>query len=808
MNLEVAEMGRGLLQDVRYALRGMAKARGLTLVAIVTLGLGIGANTAIFSVINALLLKPLPYANADRLVMVWQDMRSKGGPATEWTTPGNHFDWQAQKDVFESVTTFRGWNVSLSGDGIPEAVPGEQVTPDYFDVLGAHAELGRTFRADEGLLNAPRVVILSHRIWTDRFGADPRAVGRMVTLNGEPHEIIGVMPAAFRPALVAGAKVWRPQQLDPAAPSRGAVVFHTIGTLAPGVSIGQARAALGLLAKRLEREHPQSNTGVGINPVPLQEQQVGGMRPALFMLLGAVGFVLLIACVNIANLLLARASGRLREMAVRRALGADRLRIIRQLLTESVILALAGGALGLIASVWGVSALKSIAPPGTPRIDEVGIDGTVLLFASVLSLGTGLLFGVVPAWHASRDTFTAALKQGGRGQAGDGGGRARRLLIVVELALALMLLVGGGLLARSFLALQHADLGFNPDHVIGGFILPPGATYTNDAQRLAFYDRVLARAAALPGVRQAALSSVIPLGGDSDTTIEIQGRPVAQTDADALAVWYRIVSANYFSTMEIPLRRGRLFSDREPAPSIVINETMARKYWPNENAIGQHVRTDPKSPWFTIIGVVADVEVRGARGTNEVEAYLPYWQDPESGINVVLKTASDPAALAEPLRRAVRDVDPGVAVSGIATMDDLIAQSNGPSRFYATLVAIFAALALALAAVGIYGVMSYAVAQRTQEIGVRLALGAGEGQIFALVVGDSLKLAAIGLAIGMAGALVVGRALERLLFGVHGTDAATFAATATLLLLVAFTASYLPARRAMRIDPMEALRVD
>ena len=379
---------------------------------------------------------------------------------------------------------------------------------------------------------------------------------------------------------------------------------------------------------------------------------------------------------------------------------------------------------------------------------------------------------------------------------------------MVELALALMLLVGGGLLARSFLALQHADLGFNPDHVIGGFILPPGATYKTDAQRLAFYDRVLARAAALPGVRQAAFSSVIPLGGDSDTTIEIQGRPVARTDADALAVWYRVVSANYFSTMEIPLRRGRLFADREPAPSIVINETMARKFWPNENPLGQHVRTDPKSPWFTIVGIVADVEVRGARGTNEVEAYLPYWQDPEAGINVVLKTATDPAALAEPLRRAVKDVDPGVAVSGIATMDDLIAQSNGPSRFYATLVAIFAALALALAAVGIYGVMSYAVAQRTQEIGVRLALGAAEGQIFALVVGDSLKLAAIGLAIGMAGALVVGRALERLLFGVRGTDAATFAATATLLLLVAFTASYLPARRAMRIDPMEALRVD
>jgi putative ABC transport system permease protein len=801
-------MTRGLLQDIRYAGRGMLKARGLTVVAMVTLALGIGANTAIFSVINALLLRPLPYADPDRLVMVWQDMRAKGGPATEWTTPANYFDWKGEKDVFETVTTFRGWNASLSGEGVPEAFLGEQVTPEYFDVLGGRPALGRTFRPDDGVMNAPRVVVLSNKVWSQRFGSDPSVVGRVVPINGEPHEIVGVMPAGFRAALVTDAKLWRPQQLDPVTAPRGFVVFHTIGKLRQGVSVTQARAALATLAKRLEAQYPQANTGVGINPVPLQEQQVGGMRPALFMLLGAVGFVLLIACVNIANLLLARASGRAREMAVRRALGADRLRIIRQLMTESVLLAIAGGALGALASVWGVSALKAIAPPGTPRIEEVGVDRVVLAFAMVLSLGTGLLFGLVPAWHASRDRFTPALKQGGRGQAGDGGGRARRLLIVVELALALMLLVGAGLLVRTFLALQHADLGFNPDHLVTGFVLPPPATYKTNPLRLAFYDAILARAAALPGVKQAALSSVVPLGGDSDATFEIEGRPKARTNADALVVWYRVVSANYFAAMEIPLRRGRLFANREPAPTLVINETMAKKHWPNEDSIGRRVRTDSDGPWYTIVGIVADVQVRGARGTNEVEAYMGYWHNPEPGINLVLKTATDPAALAEPLRRAVKEVDPGIAVAGIATMDAAIAESNGGARFYATLVVIFAGLALVLAAVGIYGVMSYAVAQRTQEIGVRLALGAGERQIFALVVGDSLKLAAVGLGIGLAGAVAAGRALQRLLFGVQGTDVLTFTATAAILMFVAFMASYLPARRAMRIDPMEALRVE
>ena len=515
-----------------------------------------------------------------------------------------------------------------------------------------------------------------------------------MAINGENHEIVGVMPPSFRAALVTSAGLWRPMRLNPANPPRNVAVFHTIGRLRTGVSLAQAKAALATLSKQLEQTYPQSDVGRSVNLVPLQEQQVGNVRLALFVLVGAVGFVLLIACVNIANLLLARASGRLREMAVRRALGADRLRIVRQLLTESVLLALAGGALGVLSGVWGVSALKAIAPDGTPRIEEVSIDRVVLAFAIVLSLGTGLLFGLVPAWHASRDQFTPALKQGGRGQTGEGGGRTRRLLIVAELALALMLLVGGGLLIRTFLALQQADLGFNPDRVLAGFVLPPAVTYKTDAERLAFYDAALERAAALPGVRHAALSSVVPLGGDSDRDFLIEGRPAPRTNAEALTVWYRVVSANYFKAMEIPLRRGRLFGAREMTPLVVINETMAKTYWPNENPIGRRIKFG--GPWFTIAGIVGDVLVRGPRGSNRTEVYIPYWLMPEPGVNLVLKTAGEPALLTEPLKSAVKDVDPAIAVASIATMDRMIADANGASRFYATLVAIFAGLALLL----------------------------------------------------------------------------------------------------------------
>ncbi len=796
-----------MLQDLRYAVRGMLRARGVTVVALATLALGIGVNTAIFSVIDGVLLRPLPYADPGRLVMVWQDLRARGGPATEWTGPSQQLDWKGDTDVFENLTSVRGWNASLTGGELPEALQGEQTTYEYFDVLGVQPALGRGFRDADDLRGAPRVVVLSHDLWMRRFGGDGSILGRDIEINGESHEVIGIMPAGFRPAWITSAQLWRPMQMARVNPSRNTAMNHTIGRVRGGVTIEQARAGLATLARRLELQYPESDGKKGINPVLLQAQLTTSIRTPLLMLQGAVVFVLLIACVNVANLLLSRASGRTREIAVRRALGADRRRIVRQLLTESVLLALCGGGLGALVGVWGVTALKSLAPAGTPRIGEVGVDGRVLAFAAALSVVTGIVFGLVPALHAARDRVAGALKHGARGETGDGGGRARRLLIVAELALALALLVGGGLLLRSFAALQDATLGFNPDHLLAGFVVPPQTTYRTDTQRLAFYDAVIARAAALPGVRTAALSSVVPLGGDSDTDFEIEGRPKPTRSSDALVTWYRVVSANYFAAMEIPLKRGRLFQDREAERTIVVNESMARRYWPGEEAIGRRVRFGD-TPWFTIVGIVADVRVRGARTPSTVETYIPYWHNPEPGTNVVLKTAGDPEALTEPLRRAVKDVDGQVAVAGVASMEQTIADSNGSPRLIATLVAIFAGLALALAAVGIYGVMSYAVSQRTQEIGVRLALGAAERHIFALVVGESLRLAAAGLAIGLVLALAVGRALKTLLFGVGGADPVTFAATAVLLAGVACVAAFVPARRAMRVEPMSALRVD
>jgi putative ABC transport system permease protein len=785
----------------------MAKARGVTFVALVTLALGIGANTAVYSVIDGILIRPLPYADPARLVMVFQDLRGRGGPATEWTGPANQADWKSATSVFAGVTTVRGWAATLAGGETPEALTGEQTTFEYFDVLGVRPARGRPFQPEDDVPGARRVVILSHGLWTSRFGGDPGAVGRVVSISGEPHEIIGVMPASFRSAYVTNAALWRPLRWPTVNAPRNVAVGHTIGRLQAGITLDQARAQLDALAARLRQAHAETDAGKGINAVPLQDQQVGGVRLGLIVLVGAVGFVLLIACVNLANLLLARASGRVRELAVRRALGAERWRIVRQLLTESVLLAAAGGAAGLLIAEWGVSALKTIAPAGTPRIDDVAIDPRVLAFAAALSLVTGVLFGLVPAWHASRETLTPALNQGGRGRTGDGGGRVRRWLIVAELALALMLLVGAGLLVRTFIALEDADLGFNPDHVLTGFVLPPSTVYRTDAQRRAFYDRLLERVAALPGVRQASLSSITPLGGDNDTDFTIEGRPKPRTQAEATTVWYREVSAGYFPTVGIALRHGRLFTANDANPVVLINETMARHYWASDDPVGHRLSLGDDR-LFTIVGVVGDVRMRGPRGESRDEAYLPYWQQPDAGTSVVLKTAVDPASLVEPLKRAVKDVDPSIAVAGAAPLADAVAQTNGPARFYATLVTGFAALALVLAAVGVFGVMSFTVSQRTAEIGVRVALGADERQIFRLVVGESLTLAAIGLALGTAGALAVARGLNTLLYGVGSGDPTTFAAMALLLVAVALIASYMPARRAMRVDPMSALRAE
>jgi putative ABC transport system permease protein len=795
-----------LAQDLRYGVRMLARSPGFALVAIATLALGIGANTAIFSVVNALLLRPLPYPQAHELVMVWQDMRARGGPVQEWDTPGNVADWKAS-GLFDGLTAIQGWQASLTGGGEPEPLLGEQVTYEYFDVLGVRPEIGRSFQASEDVPNAPRVVVISHALWQRRFGGDPRILEQSITLGGESHQVVGVMPSTFRPGVIDAADLWRPRRLNLTNPSRGLVVLRVIARLKPGVTLEQTSASASLLAAQLAAAHPASNTGAGIGVASLHAQVVGNIQQGLLVMLGAVAFVLLIACANIANLLLARASARSREIAVRLALGAGRARLIRQLLTESLLLSAIGGALAILVARWGIDALVAVAPQSAPRVGEIGLDGTVLLFAGVLTVLTAVIFGLVPALQASGVDVSPALRQGGRGASAAAGYHTRRALVVLEIASALVLLVASGLLLRTFVTLQQSDLGFNPDRVLVGAVNPPRVSYATAGQQVAFYDRLLERASSLPGIETAALTSIVPLGGDNDMDILVEGKPAPRTDAEGDTVWYRLVSPEYFRAMGIALERGRNFEPREAAPAIIVSEATARRFWKDDNPLGRRVRFS-SAPWFTVVGVAGEVRMRGPRGDSRSEVYLPYWQFPELGINVVLKTVGRPESLAAPLRQAVRDLDPDIPVSGITAMSTVVADSIDQPRFFAVLVGVFAVLALALAIVGIYGVISYTVAQRTAEIGVRMALGAGRRDVLALVVGDGLKLTALGVLIGVAAAAGASASLTSLLFGVEALDPATFGAMTAILVAASVLACVLPARRAARVDPIVALRTE
>jgi predicted permease len=803
-----------MLQDIRYALRTLRKSPLFALTVIATLGVGIGANTAIFSFVDVLLLRPLPYASPERLVAVWEDFSATGGPAQEWFTPPDFRDVRDRATTLDAVSMYIGWTPSLTGAGEPERLTGAVVSANHFAMLGAQPALGRAFTEDDASAGGS-VVVLSHALWQRRFGGTADVLGRTLSLNGQPFTVVGVMAADFRPAMLA-AEIWRPYTAAAFSAgcqeSRGCYVLRVLARIAPGSTVEQARSELSEMARRIVEQYPGEKAGMNFLVVPLHEQLAGPVKPALLALIGAVGLLLVIACVNIANLLLARAGGREREVALRAAIGAGRGAILRQLLTESVALGVAGGAAGVVLAYWGVDVLRALTPSGTPRIEDVAVDARVLLFAFGLSLVTGVLFGLAPALQLSRPDLARTLREGGA-RASGAHNRTRRILVVSELALALTLLAGAGLLMRSFARLQAVDPGFDAENVLTVNLLPPATSYAGPPQFMAFYDELLERLRRRPGVRAVGASTITPLSGsNTDTGFLIEGRPVPQDRTEAPVAWYRQVTPGYFEAMRMRIVAGRGISEDDRAdapPVVVINETMARRYWPNEDPIGKRISGEGQDgPWVTVVGVVRDVRHNGLDQAPLVEMYLPFEQQPGRGMTLVVRTARDPLALASAVREEVRAIDPDLPLGATASLEQLVGRSVALPRLYLTFFGFFAFVALLLAAIGIYGVTAHAVAQRTQEIGIRMALGAQRTDVVGMIVRQSAVLVGAGLAFGLALALLLSRALGSLLFDLSPTDPLTYAIIAAVLAAVAMLASWMPARRATRVDPLVALRTE
>jgi putative ABC transport system permease protein len=802
-----------LWQDLRYGLRALINRPVFTLIAALTLALGIGANTAIFSVVNSVLLRPLPYPNAERLMTIWEDHRARNGPVDEWTSPTGFEDWRDQAKSFDHVVALQGWGPTLTGQGEPEQLVGAQVSHDTFAMLGVTPALGRSFRPEEDQRGVESVVIISHRLWRQRFGADSSLVGKRISLNGESRLVIGVMPAGFKFPIIPGADIWRPIQpvLNPRC-QRGCITIRVMARLKQEATEAQARAELSAVAARVEQQFPDTNTKVGVTLVPLHEFLVGPVKTQMLALLVAVGFVLLIACANVANLLLARSATREKEIAIRASLGAGRWRIARQLLSESLLLAVIGGAAGLLLAYWLVDLLVSFSPQGTPRLDEIGVDGRALGYAMAITFLTGLLFGSAPVWQLFKADLNQSLRDGGKGlHVARSGRRALSALVVAETALALMLLVGAGLLIRSFIRLQRVDPGFNPRNVLTAVVTLPQAVYPERNQIAPFYSQLLERVRALPGVQSAAAISTLPLAGSNeDAGFVIEGRPAPQPDQQPVA-WVNSVSHDYFRAIGMRLIAGREFDERdnENSPKVVIiSEATARRHFPNENPIGKRIGNGRPDGWREIVGVTADVRHFGLNQDARVSMFFPHRQRPARQIFIVARTTADPLSLSSALRGAVAAMDKNLAVSNIIPMEEITAQSIGQERFTLLLLGVFSSLALLLAVAGIYGVMSYAVAQRTHEIGVRVTLGAQTRDVLKLVIAQGMALALAGVGIGLASALALTRFIRGLLFGVSPTDSMTFVGVAALLALVALVACYVPARRASKVDPMVALRCD
>jgi predicted permease len=801
-----------LLQDLRYGMRMLFKNKGFTTVATLTLALGIGANTAIFSVVNAVLISPLPYRAPDRLVQVWEHYRPKNKPHGT-VAPANFLDWKAQNQSFEGMAAYDNFpSFNLTGVGEPERIQAARVSVGLFPLLGVSALAGRVFTNEEEHRGNHQVALVSNRLWQRRFGADPGLVGRTLSLNDQSFTVVGVLPPDFR-FLPEDHEIFVPMVLEWEATARGTHPLRVVARLKEGVTLQQARADMDQIARRLEQEYPNTNADEGVTLVPLQEQVVGESRRALLILLGAVAFVLLIACANVANLLLMRSVARHKEMAIRLALGAGRARLLRQLLTESALLAGVGGAGGLLLSVWIVQVLKTFLVQNdlAPRGETVGLDGRVLLFTLGISLVTGLVFGLAPGLMASKTDLNDALKEGGR-QAG-GGARDRRFrqaLVVGEVALALVLLTGAGLMIQSFMRLRRVDPGFRPENVLAVDLSLPSSRYQNGRQVLQFQNQLLERAAALPGVRSVGAAAYLPFSGTNNSwTIQIERRAPRPVVEYSNPGW-RPVTADYFRTMGIPLIKGRYFAapdDGESAPGVaILNETAAGAIWPDEDPLGNRFKLEGRS--YSVVGVVKDFKHAKLDGKVEPEIYFPYSQLPITwrGMTVVARAEYAPEQLAAALRSAVQELDKDQPIYNVRTLEGLLAKSVSRPQFHLLLLSLFAALALVMAALGLYGVMSYAVSQRTHEIGIRMAFGAQPRDALRLVLGAGLSLTLIGIAIGLLAAFAMTRVMESLLFGVSVTDPLTFAAVAFLLITVALVACFVPARRATRVDPMAALR--
>jgi len=804
-----------LTKDIRYAIRSLIRYPAFTITAVLTLALGIGANTAIFSVVNALLLRPLPFTEPDKLIQVWE-ASIKEGQRHDVSYP-NFADWRDRNQSLQQIAAYSDRTFNLTDGTEPERIQGIMTSPAFFPILDVKPILGRVFLPEEDYPNKVFSAVISERLWRRRFNSDGQIVGRTISLNYEGFTIVGVVKNIVDVArLPADTDVWIPISHSSGFNNRRGHYLSVLARLKPGVTREQAQADMDRIAGTLAAQHPDSNTDLGVRLVPLQDQIVGDYKLPLQVLLSAVLFVLLIASANVANMLLARAASRQKELAIRTALGAGRFRLVRQLLTESLLLSLLGAAAGLLLAWWGVYLLVAFGPSDLPRIKEITVDARVLGFTAAIAMSTGIIFGIVPALKASFPDINEALKESGRSATGGvGHRRLRSLLVAAEIALSLVLLVGAGLLLKSFHKLQAVNPGFNPQNLLTVQVSLRGPHYQEDAAIVTFYDQLVEKVKASPDVQSVATRSYIPVGLNEDfayLSFIVEGQ--APDPANRPIAYYNAISPDLFHTMEISLLQGRPFDSHDVMKAqhvIIINETLARRYFPGTDPIGKRMTLNDENPkeedWATIVGVVKDTKQRELSGESAAEMYLPFAQSPHRSMALMIRT-TNPESAANAVRREVQSLDPNLPIYGIRTMDNLISESIAAARFRTSLLAVFATVAVLLAMVGIYGVMSYAVTQRTQEIGIRMALGARSLDVLKLIIRDGMLLAGIGATAGLFGAFAITRLMTSLLFGVSATDVVTFSLVTTGLLLVALFACYIPARRAAKVDPLVALRYE